>query len=162
MLSHVVGNSATATSASKCTGNSATASKLQTARNIKLQGAVAGNTNFDGSGNITITTTQNNIFVLSGNITLSNGYATTNINYPSGLNADNCIVVSFLARSTTLESGIKYGYGYLETPTGYLSGAIGHNISLRTPNILLQVNNPVDHSNGNTTYNYKIILMKIS
>lgn len=38
-------------------GNSATATKLQTARNIKLDGAVTGNANFDGSGNATINTT---------------------------------------------------------------------------------------------------------
>ena len=38
------------------TGNAATATKLQTARNIALAGAVLGNVDFDGSGNITINT----------------------------------------------------------------------------------------------------------
>ena len=38
-------------------GNASSASKLATARNIALTGAVAGNANFDGSGNIVITTT---------------------------------------------------------------------------------------------------------
>lgn len=38
------------------TGNAPTATKLQTARNIKLTGAVSGNANFDGSGNIQIPT----------------------------------------------------------------------------------------------------------
>lgn len=52
----VRGNSATAT---RCTGNSATASKLQTARNIKVTGAVNGNANFDGSENIEINTVSN-------------------------------------------------------------------------------------------------------
>lgn len=37
-------------------GNASTASKLQTARNIKLTEAVVGDANFDGSANITITT----------------------------------------------------------------------------------------------------------
>jgi hypothetical protein len=37
-------------------GNASTASKLQTARNIKLNEAVVGDANFDGSANITITT----------------------------------------------------------------------------------------------------------
>ena len=41
-------------------GNAATATKLQTPRNIALSGAVSGNANFDGSGNITINTTANN------------------------------------------------------------------------------------------------------
>lgn len=38
--------------------NIASASKLQTARNIALTGHVTGNANFDGSANITITTTN--------------------------------------------------------------------------------------------------------
>mgnify|MGYP006956031235 CR=1 FL=1 len=45
-----------ATSALACTGNSATATKLATARNIAISGAVSGNANFDGSSNITINT----------------------------------------------------------------------------------------------------------
>jgi hypothetical protein len=45
------------TASSSITGNAATASKLATARNIALSGAVTGNANFDGSGNITIATT---------------------------------------------------------------------------------------------------------
>lgn len=39
-----------------CTGNSATATKLATARTITLSGNVTGSANFDGSGNITINT----------------------------------------------------------------------------------------------------------
>lgn len=38
------------------TGNAATATKLKTARNIALTGAVTGNGNFDGSGNLSIAT----------------------------------------------------------------------------------------------------------
>ena len=45
--------------ADETTGNAATATKLATARNIALTGAVTGNVNFDGSGNISITTTTN-------------------------------------------------------------------------------------------------------
>ena len=45
------------TASDSITGNAATASKLATARNIALSGAVTGNANFDGSGNITIATT---------------------------------------------------------------------------------------------------------
>lgn len=40
--------------------NAATATKLQTPRNIAISGAVSGSANFDGSGNITIVTTANN------------------------------------------------------------------------------------------------------
>jgi hypothetical protein len=38
-------------------GNAATASKLETARTITLSGAVTGSTSFDGSSNVTISTT---------------------------------------------------------------------------------------------------------
>ncbi len=41
-------------------GNAATATRLQTARNIALTGAISGSANFDGSGNITINTISNN------------------------------------------------------------------------------------------------------
>jgi len=41
-------------------GNASTSTKLETARNIAITGAVSGSANFDGSGNITITTTANN------------------------------------------------------------------------------------------------------
>ncbi|WP_216068995.1 phage tail-collar fiber domain-containing protein [Acinetobacter ursingii] len=40
--------------------NSATTTKLKTSRNIALSGAVSGNADFDGTGNITINTTANN------------------------------------------------------------------------------------------------------
>lgn len=40
--------------------NAATATKLQTPRNIAISGAVSGSANFDGAGNITINTTSNN------------------------------------------------------------------------------------------------------
>ncbi len=50
-----------ATINSNTTGNAATATKLKTARTIALSGDVSGSASFDGSGNITITTTvQNN------------------------------------------------------------------------------------------------------
>lgn len=51
---NVTGN-ATGSSGS-CTGNATTATTLATARNIALTGSVTGNANFDGSANISITT----------------------------------------------------------------------------------------------------------
>ena len=49
-----------ATSSGSTTGNAATATKLATARNIALSGDVIGNANFDGSGNISISTSVGN------------------------------------------------------------------------------------------------------
>ena len=51
------GNATSATTASSCTGNSATATKLATARTISLTGDVTGSASFDGSANASITAT---------------------------------------------------------------------------------------------------------
>ena len=45
---------------SEITGNISTATKLKTTRNIALTGDVTGNGNFDGTSNLTITTTVQN------------------------------------------------------------------------------------------------------
>lgn len=46
-----------ATTATTCTGNSATATKLSSAKTISLTGDVTGSTSFDGSGNVSIAAT---------------------------------------------------------------------------------------------------------
>ena len=48
------------------TGTAAAALKLATARNISLNGVVVGAINFDGSGNVVITTTTTQLAKLSG------------------------------------------------------------------------------------------------
>lgn len=53
-------NADSAGTAANCTGNSATASKLATARKIALSGDITGSTSFDGSGDATINTTIQN------------------------------------------------------------------------------------------------------
>jgi len=50
--------------------NAATATKLQTPRNIAISGAVSGSANFDGSGNLSISTILNNF----GSLKAENGY----------------------------------------------------------------------------------------
>lgn len=52
-----INNVANATTAGSCSGNAATASKLETARDITLSGTANGTASFDGSQNVTITTT---------------------------------------------------------------------------------------------------------
>lgn len=115
LTGNVTGNATTATSAGTCTGNSATATKLATtreingtnfdgtgnittnkwgtSRNIALSGAVSGNANVDGSGNVTITTTQANIKLLTGTINLTNGVGNVDINYPTGFTYSNCVPI---------------------------------------------------------------------
>ena len=77
--------------------NAVSASKIQTARNISLDGAVRGNADFDGSTDVTINTTLNNIAVLTGTIpnTGTTGTRAFARNFPEGFNRDNCIVVSY-------------------------------------------------------------------
>lgn len=52
-------------------GNADTATRLQTARNIALTGAVTGNVNFDGSGNVSLATTLTKATVRDFNRTIS-------------------------------------------------------------------------------------------
>lgn len=56
---NISGTAAKATTAADCSGNSATATKLQTARSIALTGNATGSATFDGSGNISISTNVN-------------------------------------------------------------------------------------------------------
>ena len=53
------GSGASGTWGINITGNAGSASKLQTARTISLTGSVTGSGSFDGSGNLTISTTTN-------------------------------------------------------------------------------------------------------
>ena len=53
------GTGASGTWGISITGNAGSATKLQTARTISLTGSVTGSTTFDGSGNVSITTTTN-------------------------------------------------------------------------------------------------------
>ena len=141
-----------------------TATKLKTIRNIALSGAVKGNANFDGSGNVEINTTQNNIFVLSGSVYIepvtevggSSG-ANVTINYPSGCNADNCVPIACGVKYTT--KGYNYVGIYQDAMDSFLN-AFKRTLTLTPDNIILRINNPATDS-GHTFY-YKIILMKIN
>lgn len=117
-----------------------TATKLATARKIALTGAVSGNTNFDGSGDITITTKQANIAVLTGTISLTSGVGQQSINYPSGFTKDNCVAIS---------SNIQYTSNW--SPDG-------NHVILGSNTVIL--NSSTNGPTGNK--NYRIVLMKIA
>lgn len=68
-----------ATTALACTGNSATATKLATARTISLGGAVSGSASFDGSGNITISTSANDITTITKSLAVTTSWIDTGI-----------------------------------------------------------------------------------
>lgn len=143
-------------------GNSATATKLQTARTISLSGDVSGSASFDGSKNVTINTDLANIAVLTG--TAVNGVA--NINYPSGFNSNNCVVISQMYKRTGSSTGFNSGTT-LEISNGS-SGALPNIVELLPANIRVKLrllyissNNTVLSGNVDFNVEYKIMLMKI-
>lgn len=140
-------------------GNSATASKLQTPRNIKLQGAVSGNANFDGSNNITITTTQANIAVISGAIT--DGSGNISVNYPAGYNKDNCVVISAMTKTKGYTLGTTFDTVSAARGSTTIAVSLLDSIQIRIKGIYLDSQNGVGVVENNSR-EYKIILMKIS
>ena len=146
------------------------ANKLQTARNIKLQGAVSGNANFDGSGNVTINTTQANVAKIEGKITASQTgiMQDTDIAYPSGFNRDNCIVLTaMLSMDKDSEEFKEWGYGNVFNSGSYVRGSLPVSVGLMKDKILISFRNIII-SGGNitevdfqTSFYYRIILMKI-
>lgn len=164
----VHGNSATA---SKCTGNSATATKLQTARKITLDGAVKGEIKFDGNSDVVVNTIQNNIAVISGQMILeansqsnlnSNIEQQTilNIDFPRGFNKDNCFCLTFGIK-TNEDKNYSYGVGDSISNRSFTSSLI-RNVILGASNdnskIALHVWQP---STSQKTAYYRLVLMKI-
>lgn len=153
-----------------------TTSKWGTARTLALSGAVSGSASVDGSGNVTITTKQANIAVLTGSATAEGStteiinYATADINYPSGFNRNNCIVLAFALTTSNSNVGDNYN-GFLARlnidNNFYLIGSSidsvrysqSRSINLTDSAISIRIMNV---TNSSKTFNYKIVLMKIS
>lgn len=148
--------------------------KLKTARQIALTGAVSGSANFDGSGNVSITTKQANIAFLTGELNavandsfgLENNVSkltNKNINYPTGFNANNCVVIACGVVNKIYESEKGYAFGDTSSSNAFsqsqLSGAVTRSVDLQPDKILLTLGN---YSTSAVTYKYKIVLMKIS
>lgn len=131
-------------------GNSATATKLQTARNISLTGDVTGSVSFDGSKNVSMTTNLANVTSLSGTITLTassssgTSYSQTNftLNYPSGYNKNNTIVLGFKCKLQGVGTG-NYIFGYTpdKMSTSTVSGAYPMTIRLDDDSLSVSVYN---------------------
>lgn len=148
-----------------------TATKLKTSRNIALSGAVKGNANFDGSGNVTINTTQDNIAVITGSMTLeansqsnlgSNSEQQTNlkINFPTGFNKDNCVCLAFGMKSYA-EKNYSYGIGNTSSNRAVTGSFYRHCVlgaSDDNTKISLQV---WQMGTSKVTAYYKLVLMKI-
>lgn len=82
-------------------GNASTATKLATARTISLTGSVTGSGSFDGSGNLTISTSTNHSH--SQYLPLAGGTMTGTINFNGGTLACN-----FRSNNGNLASGIMH------------------------------------------------------
>lgn len=143
-----------------------TASKLKTPRKIKVSGAVLGEGSFDGSGDVTINTSQNNIAVLSGSITIPassvageyNGIGTKNISYPTGFTKDNCKIISI---ETCLPVQGIYSSGSI--PNKFIAndaqrGMFPCYVSKNKDFLMLTAYNAI---NQEATINYSITLLKI-
>lgn len=165
LTGNVTGN--TSGSSGSCIGNAASATKLQTARNISLSGDVTGSVSFDGSKNVSINTNLANVAILSGQVTVkksdSPGSAwketrVENINYPTGFNKSNCVLISFSSNRTTNSN--KYytsDSNIAGASVGMVTGNIPRYANL-SDKITLCFNN---WGSSNLTIHYELVLMKI-
>lgn len=143
-----------------------TATKLKNTRNIALTGAVSGNANFDGSGDVTINTTQANIATLTGTINLTAAssvenpsFNTLKINFPSGFNSSNCVPIAWGIYQGT---GSKYSFGCTTSTDSrtWLRNGLPSMLTFDFQGdgkITFTVEFPQTEAK---TYNYKIVLMK--
>lgn len=174
----VAGNAGTATklkNARKINGTNfdgsedITTSKWGNERKLTLSGAVSGSANIDGSGDVVINTIQNNIAILTGSLTVTkssdpgNSYNQTvkNINYPSGFNKDNSVVIAFGSTRNTETKGYSYdaSVNIAFTSPALNTGNIPREVQLNNANIKLCF---YSLSSDDLIINYKIILLKVS
>lgn len=92
---------------------------------------------------------SNDIAVVSGQITLSNGKGSATVNYPAGFNKNNSIVISLAIQ-------ILEDYDYFENQSTHVLGA-----RLRDNGITFQVASMINAGSSGTK-NFKVGLMKIS
>lgn len=156
-------------SSGSCTGNSATSTKLATKRTIAVSGAVSGSTQFDGSGNVIITTKQANIAVLTGNLVTKGEGTTENpefsnaqIDFPEGFNPQNCVVISLGLRKGTNNNTYSFGTTSPLDPRTWLRNGLPAMVIFdykQDKKITLTIETPFTEA---YTYSYKIVLMKIA
>lgn len=105
---------------------------------------------------------KTNIAIITGTLTMEKGKATSEtLSYPAGFSFSNCVVISFMATQHDY-SNVRWAYGYHPMSKGYVGGAIGHMVQLKTDGIVVDIVNPVDTTSGTGTFDYKVILLKVS
>ena len=151
-ISQVTGLAAALAGYLPLTGNAVSSSKLATARQIALTGAVTGDVNFDGSGNVSITTTFGNIAAstLLGNPTGSSASPTT-ITLANGLQFASGALGLGAITPASVNTGVITG------STASLTGALNcAGITSTGANIAVSATQPainiVNTSSGGTTW----------
>lgn len=98
-------------------------------------------------------TTNDKFAVLTGNITLEASGGSVSVNYPSGFTKDNCVVIA---------CGITYNSGGWRA-FGTVQAAVSTGARLNPSNITVGCYPIQGNTSGPTgTFNYKLVLMKIS
>lgn len=142
-----------------------TTSKWGTSRNIALSGAVSGSASVDGSGNVTITTTQANIVKIEAQVTTDGPGGNLNkfidVNYPTGFSMSNSVIISLMARNMGLTEERWGTVGDTESSLEMAEGVYGLRASMRSSVIRLFVSKLSDSEESRTT-KIKCVLMKIS
>lgn len=87
------------------------------------------------------------------------------IQYPTGFNKDNCVVLSIGIKDTSSSKAIGLGYGTtctnMNNPSAVVAGTFGKGVLLRDDDLQLRLFFEYGAStSGDRTYQYKIVLMK--
>lgn len=107
-------------------GNASTATTLETARTIALAGDVAGSVSFDGSGNVSITTTIQADSVALGTDTTGNYVATVAVGAGTGLSVTGtgegaAVTVSGVDATTSVKGVASFDTGNFTVSSGAVS-----------------------------------------
>lgn len=131
-----------------------------------MSGDVTGSVSFDGSKNVTMATNLENVKALTGSITLTastssgSSYSQTNfeIQYPSGYNKNNTIVLGFKCKLQGVGTG-NYTFGYTpdKMSTSSVNGAYPRTIRLDDNNLYVSIYN----LSVSRKLDYVIYLMKV-
>ena len=108
-----------------------------------------GNSNKLGNKEASQYTTNDKFAVITGTITLTDGSGSTNFNYPTGYNKNNCVPI---AAGTIYTSSGTYGFGFVQS-------SMGTGVIMADSQISLRVN-PINGTGATGTYNCKVVLMK--
>lgn len=128
-----------------------------------MSGAVKGSVSFDGSSNVTISTTQDNIAILTGNITVP-AYSepeannSIDINYPTGFNFTNSHVLGLSFSNSSFKSNAS-NHKVSKIVDAQRSMFSGY-VTLREKDIMLNIYNAIEGLTTVSTAKYEIILYK--